>query len=187
MDTALRAGVAVLERSVAYLLGSVTLVAPPMLARPTPCAGWDLHDLLEHVIDSMTALEEAVTVGRVTMRPPAEAGDILPRVRERASRLVGAWASACGASVVRVEQAHLTTPLVAGAGAIELAVHGWDVARACHADRPIPADLADELLDLAVVLIRAGDRPGRFGRPIALPGGAPPGERLLAFLGRRPD
>jgi uncharacterized protein (TIGR03086 family) len=186
MDTALRAGVAVLERSVAYLLGSVTLVAPPMLARPTPCAGWNLRDLLDHVIDSMAALEEAVTTGRVTMTPPAEAGDILARVRERASRLVGAWASACGASVVRVEQAHLTTPLVAGAGAIELAVHGWDVARACDADRPIPADLADELLDLAVVLIRAGDRPGRFGRPVALPGGAPPGERLLAFLGRRP-
>src|SRR5690349_9134344 len=114
MDTALRAGVAVLERSVAYCLGSVSLVAPPMLGRPTPCAEWNLRDLLDHVIDSMAALEEAVTTGRVTMTPPAGAGDVIPRVRERASRLVGAWAHACGASVVRVEQAHLTTPLVAG-------------------------------------------------------------------------
>ena len=86
MDTALRAGVAVLERSVAYCLGSVSLVAPPMLGRPTPCAGWSLRDLLEHLIDSMAALEEAVATGRVTMTPPAEAGDVLPRVRERASR-----------------------------------------------------------------------------------------------------
>jgi uncharacterized protein (TIGR03086 family) len=188
MDTALRAGVAVLERSVAYCLGSVSLVAPPMLARPTPCAGWNLRDLLEHVIDSMAALEEAVATGRVTMTPPAEAGDVLPRVRERASRLVGAWAQACGASLVRVQEARLSSPLVAGAGAIELAVHGWDVARACQADRPIPADLADELLDLAVVLIRAGDRPGRFGRPVALRGDAPPpGDQLLAFLGRTPQ
>jgi uncharacterized protein (TIGR03086 family) len=85
-----------------------------------------------------------------------------------------------------VEQAHLSTPLVAGAGAIELAVHGWDVARTCRADRQIPADLADELLDLAVVLIRSGDRPGRFGRPVAVSGDAPPGDRLLAFLGRAP-
>ena len=77
MDTALRAGVAVLERSVAYCLGSVTLVAPAMLARPTPCAGWNLLDLLEHVIDSMAALEEAVTTGRVTMTPPAEAGGVI--------------------------------------------------------------------------------------------------------------
>jgi uncharacterized protein (TIGR03086 family) len=187
MDTALRAGVAVLERSVAYCLGSVSLVAPPMLGRPTPCAGWSLRDLLEHLIDSMAALEEAVATGRVTMTPPAEAGDVLPRVRERASRLLGAWAHACGASLVRVEQAHLSTPLVAGAGAIEIAVHGWDVARSCGADRPIPADLADELLDLAVVLIRAGDRPGRFGRPVRVPGDAPPpGDQLLAFLGRTP-
>src|SRR5690349_24959990 len=131
MDTALRAGVAVLERSVAYCLGSVTLVAPPMLARPTPCAGWNLRDLLNHVIDSMAALEEAVTTGRVTMTSPAGAGDVLLQLRERASRLVGAWAHACGASVVRVAEARLTTPLGAGAGATELEVPGWVRARGC--------------------------------------------------------
>ena len=186
MDVALRAGVAVLERAVAYCLGSVTLVRPPMLARPTPCAYWDLHDLLEHLIDSMAALEEAVTTGRVTLVPPTRAGDLLPMVREGAARLMGAWTNACGASLVRVEEAQLSTPLVAGAGAIELAVHGWDVARACGADRPIPDGLADELLDLAVILIRPADRPGRFGRAVGLPGDAPPGAKLVSFLGRTP-
>ena len=65
-------------------------------------------------------------------------------------------------------------------------MHGWDVARACASDRPIPADLADELLDLAVVLVRAADRPGRFARPAPVPAGAPAGDQLLAFLGRTP-
>ncbi|MFF5288448.1 TIGR03086 family metal-binding protein [Paractinoplanes globisporus] len=184
MDVVLRAGVAVLERAVAYCLGSVTLVTQPMLAWPTPCARWDLRDLLEHVIDSMAALEEAAASGEVALTPPADAGDVVPGVRLGAARLLGAWTNACGAPFVRVEHATLSTPLVAGAGAIELAVHGWDVARSCGADRPIPDDLADELLDLALVLIRAADRPGRFDRPVSIAGHAPPGERLLGFLGR---
>ncbi|WP_433381776.1 TIGR03086 family metal-binding protein [Actinoplanes sp. CA-142083] len=186
MNTALRAGVAVLERSVAYFLGCVTLVSEPMLIRHTPCPRWDLRDLLEHVIDSMAALEEAATTAEVTLTPPADAGDVLAVVRQRATLLLGAWSQACGAFTVRVEQAHLSAPLVAGAGAIELAVHGWDVAHACGTNRPIPPALADELLDLAVILIRAPDRPGRFARPLPFPADASPSDRLLSFLGRTP-
>jgi uncharacterized protein (TIGR03086 family) len=186
MNTALRAGVAVLERSVAYFLGCATLVSEPLLIRHTPCPRWDLRDLLEHVIDSMAALEEAATAAEVTLTPPQDAGDVIPLVRQRATLLLGAWSRACGAFTVRVEQAHLSAPVVAGAGAIELAVHGWDVAQSCGDPRPIPPDLADELLDLAVVLIRAPDRPGRFGRPLPFPDDASPSDRLLAFLGRAP-
>jgi uncharacterized protein (TIGR03086 family) len=185
VEAALRAGVAVLERAVAYCLGSLTLVTPALLERPTPCAQWNLYDLLDHLIDSMAALEEAAS-GRVALIAPTGAGEVIPRARDRAVRLVGAWANACGASAVRIEQATLSAPVAAGAGAIEVAVHGWDVARACGDTRPIPADLADELLDLAVVLIRAADRPGRFGRPTAVRGDAPPADQLLAFLGRAP-
>jgi len=186
MTAALRAGVAVLERSVAYFLGCATLVSEPLLIRTTPCPRWDLRDLLEHVIDSMAALEEAATSAEVSLTPPADAGDVIPVVRQRASLLLGAWSQACGAFTVRVEQAHLSAPLVAGAGAIELAVHGWDVSQSCGEPRPIPHDLADELLDLAVVLIRTADRPGRFARPLPLPAGASPSDYLLAFLGRTP-
>jgi uncharacterized protein (TIGR03086 family) len=184
MDTALRAGVAVLERAVAYCLGSVTLVSPALLIRPTPCVRWDLRDLLEHLIDSMAALEEAAATRQVTLTPPADAGDVIPRVRQRASLLLGAWSQACGAFSVRVEQARLSAPLVAGAGAIELAVHGWDIARSCGADRPIPPGLAGELLDLAAILIRPRDRPGRFARPIPFDSAISPSDQLLAYLGR---
>ncbi|WP_433306877.1 TIGR03086 family metal-binding protein [Actinoplanes sp. CA-030573] len=185
MDTALRAGVAVLERAVAFCLGSVSLVTPALLSRPTPCAAWDLRDLLAHLIDSMAAIEEAAS-GRVSLVPLPDAAEVIATARERAARLVGAWAHACGAASVRAEEARLNAPLLAGAGAIELAVHGWDVARACGDPRPIPAALADELLDLAVVLVRPGDRPGRFDRPRPAPPGASPGDQLLSFLGRAP-
>lgn len=182
MDGALLGGVTVLERAVSYALGSLALATPAMLGRPTPCTAWDLWDLLEHVADSMAALREGAETGRVAPAPAAGATEIIPAVREEATRLLGAWAKTT-AHPVRVDDADLTAPVLAGAGAVELAVHGWDVARACGGDRPIPDDLAGELLDLAVVLVRPADRPGRFARPVEAPA-ARPGDRLLSFLGR---
>jgi uncharacterized protein (TIGR03086 family) len=185
MDGALLAGCAVLERAIAYALGSLALVTPPLLARPTPCVRWDLEALLRHLADSMAALREA-TEGNVELHGPApDVEAVIPLVRDQAVRLLGAWAQAGRHPTVRVEDALLTAPLIAGAGAIEVTVHGWDVAQACGRPRPIPADLADELLDLAALMVTGPDRPGRFGRPLAVPGDAPAGDRLLAYLGRR--
>ena len=193
-SAALVGGVAVLERAIAYLLGGLALVTPEALARPTPCAHWDLYDLLDHLDDSLAALHEAVDTGRVACdlttgveAARRRAGETIIRlVRDRATRLLGGWANAGGAPSVRIDDEPLTAPLVAGAGAIEVAVHGWDVSQALGRPRPIPPELADELLGLAVLLVRAPDRPGRFARPVAVPASAPPGDRLVAFLGRRP-
>jgi uncharacterized protein (TIGR03086 family) len=190
MDPALLGGVAVLERAVAYALGSLALVTPDALDRPTPCRHWVLYDLLEHLYDSMAALEEAIEIGRVDpvpVRAGFRSGDrVVPVVRDRAVRLLGAWASLDQLISVRVDDEPVTAPLVAGAGALEVTIHGWDVAQACGRLRPIPDDLADELLDLALLFVQERDRPGRFGPPIGVPASATPGDRLLAFLGREP-
>jgi uncharacterized protein (TIGR03086 family) len=122
----------------------------------------------------------------VALDPADGPAAVVPLVRDRAVRLLGAWANGPATGSVLVEEAVLSAPLVAGAGALEVTVHGWDVARACGGDRPIPADLADELFDLAVLMVRPGDRVGRFARPVAVAGDAPPDARLLAFLGRTP-
>ena len=186
MDRALVGGVAVLERAVAYTLGSLAMVTPEALWRPTPCRHWDLYDLLEHLHDSMAALQDAIDLGRVDYAPAPAVDDVVAVVRAQATRLLGSWANAGGPTAVCVEDSPLTAPLVAGAGAIEVTVHGWDVAWACGAHRPIPEELADELLDLAVLFVRGRDRPGRFGPPVGVPDDAGAGDRLLAFLGRRP-
>jgi hypothetical protein len=60
------------------------------------------------------------------------------------------------------------------------------VARACGLRHPIPSSLADELLDLAPLLVADADRPARFGPVVELAAPASPADRLLAFLGRRP-
>jgi hypothetical protein len=76
--------------------------------------------------------------------------------------------------------------MVAVTGAIEIAVHGWDISVACGARRPVPPGLAAVLLPIAPLLISPGTRPGLFADPVRLPGPAFPGDQLVAFLGRQP-
>jgi uncharacterized protein (TIGR03086 family) len=181
-------GIGLLERAINYTLGSLHLVTPAAMSRPTPCRDWDLGALLRHVDDSLTALYEAIDLGRVDLVPPEGDldGDPVAAVRDRARRLLGAWAAGGSPDAVSIAGRPLTPTIVTSTGAVEVAVHGWDVARACGRDRPIPPSLAFELLELSPLLVTEADRPGLFAPPVDVSPLASPGDRLLAFLGRDP-
>jgi uncharacterized protein (TIGR03086 family) len=215
--TALTGGVALLERAMAYTLGSLALVTPEAMSNPTPCVEWDLRALLHHMNDSLLALQEAIAVGRVGLDPAGDcadwagdcpdwagdcgdpardcgdpagdcgdpAGDPVATLRNRACRMIGAWANARGPGEISIADRRLTSGIVAATGAVEVAVHGWDVARACGEVRDIPPALAEELLELCTLLVDDTDRPERFAARVDLPRPAGPSDRLVAFLGRR--
>ncbi len=100
------------------------------------------------------------------------------------SALLAAWSRHAGDGDVAVADLDLRADLLGAAGALEIAVHGWDVARACGRDRPPPAALALELLEVVPLFVHETDRPGRFAERVAVPRHAPPGTRLLAAVGR---
>lgn len=180
-------GLALLERSLAYALGAVGDVTPAALDGPTPCREWDLRALLEHVAGSMDALLEGLGDGCVRLGPAtgARARDPVTAFRRRASGLLGACAGAVGAEPpVFVGDRVLAARGLVWVGAVELTVHGWDVARSCGADRPIPAGLARNLLAIAPLVVTDATRAGLFAPPCPVRPDAPPAERLLAFLGR---
>jgi uncharacterized protein (TIGR03086 family) len=147
--------------------------------------------------ESLRALHEAIAVGHLELDPAADLSaaradygdprvDPVATLKNRACTMVGAWVGPDGPGTITVADRSLTSEVVAAAGAVEVAVHGWDVARACGADRPVPAALAGELLDLCAVFVDDGDRPHRFGPAVAVDPHAPAGDRLLALLGRQP-
>ena len=78
------------------------------------------------------------------------------------------------------------TAAAARGGAIELAVHGWDVATTCGSGHRMPVGLATDLLRAATALVDDQTRRPAFGPPVQVPAGAAPEDRLVAFLGRRP-
>lgn len=197
--TALTGGITLLERAINYTLGSLHVVTPAAWSYPTPCHRWDLRALLAHLDESLLALEEASGTGRVGLaigaRRPDRDGSAAGRrsptdpvavLRNRAHRLLGAWTAPGRRDTVSVAGYPLTGGIVTTTGAIEIAVHGWDVARSCGRRHPIPASLAEELLELSPLFVTADDRPTRFAPPVDVPPLAGPADRLVAYLGRRP-
>jgi uncharacterized protein (TIGR03086 family) len=185
-------GAALLERAVGYARGSLALLPGVPLHSRTPCAQWDLLDLLRHMDDSLAAFTEAAEIGYVDLVPvgtdpsgATTAQVVADRLKRRACALLAAWAHHPATRDVQVSDRALRSDLLAAAGALEIAVHGWDVARACGVDRPLPAALAVELLEVVPLLVTDGDRPRRFAEPVDVPAQAPPDIRLLAAVGRR--
>ncbi|WP_129664856.1 TIGR03086 family metal-binding protein [Phytoactinopolyspora endophytica] len=195
VTAALTGGVELLERAIGYTRGSLLLITPDALTRPTPCHRWDLTTLLAHMEDSLDALCEAADAGRVELddgrrRLCADNEsllDVCARLRARAIRLLNWSATVLGDDTISVADQSLTARIVTATGALEIAVHGWDVAQACGTDRPMPTEFAEQMLSLAPLLVTEADRPARFAAPLNMPESATPHDHLLAFLGRRPD
>jgi len=194
---ALAAGAGLLEQAIGYALSAVDAVTPDLLPGPTPCREWDLRMLLRHGSESLAALQEGIGTGRVSLQPAAEGSDpaACPAqvFRARAARLRGACSGAARPDrVVAIADRHLALNITAAAGAVEIAVHGWDISHACGDHRPIPPALALDLLLIAPLLVTEADRhpPAGghplFAAPVTAAQAASPSSRLAAFLGRAP-
>jgi uncharacterized protein (TIGR03086 family) len=184
---ALTQGVDLLEQAITYMLGSLDHARSGALSRPSPCRSWDLRSLLNHMVDSFTALQEAAG-GHVDLDAGAtrelRVAEPVAAVRCRAQALLGAWAHREGH--VRIAEATLPLSIVVSVGAVEVAVHGWDVAQSCGYPRPIPSPLSESLLTVAPTLVTQFDRPVRFAAARYASPDASPSDRLVAYLGRRP-
>jgi uncharacterized protein (TIGR03086 family) len=181
-----------LAGAISYALGVCALVKPGEMTLPTPCADWDLGTLLAHLSDSMADLEIAIRTGCLELERPPDHDDCDPveTLRDRAAQLLcAAYGYGGPRQLVVVGGLPLPTGLVVCTGAVEIAVHGWDVSAAlsdngCGALRPIPAALATRMLRLGPLLVVG--REGLFAVPIEVPAQASPGDRLVSYLGRRP-
>lgn len=196
MSSRLDAGVELLERSLGYTRTALARVGPTDLTRPTPCDRWDLAALLAHMDDALDAFLEAAG-GRVA--PPTGPGGA-PRpggtdsLCTKACALLGAWTSAPPQAVTLGRALHgagrgagvvMDPALLVLTAALEITVHGWDVARALDLAHPVPPALAVDLLPVARALVGEG----RFAPALAVAGdpGAPSGVRLLGAVGREAD
>jgi len=193
--------ITLLASAIGYTLGACVQVAPAEMALSTPCADWDLEALLAHLATSMADLESALRTGRLDLEPddPAtvypdgndlatadlDGDDPVELLRDRAANLLFACYAHHGPGrFVLVGGLPLPAGIVACTGAVEIAVHGWDVCVARGHGDPIPAALATRMLRLSPLLVTG--RQGLFGTPVRVPAQASPGDQLVAYLGRHP-
>jgi uncharacterized protein (TIGR03086 family) len=189
--TPMNAAPALLEQAISYATRTVLDVTPALLHRPTPCRDWTLEMLLKHASESLAALHDGTVTGHVALisAPPDADADADPArtFRHRAGQLLAARATGCPRhEAPDIGDLALSATAMQCAGAIEIAVHGWDISQACGQHRPIPDLLAATLLAIAPLLIPETCRHPLFGPPVCAPAQAGPGDRLVAYLGRKP-
>jgi len=184
-------GARLLEPSISYALGAAVAITPDQLSRRTPCQDWDLRMLLRHASESLAATAEGIETGGVGPDPAAEDGDLAADpargFRERAGQLLDACTGpGHQGQVIEIAGCPLAAGVMAGAAALEVAVHGWDISRACGQRQPIPRALATGLLAIARLLVPRAGRHPLFAAPVTVPATAGPSDQLAAFLGRAP-
>lgn len=172
-----------LERSIDYALVGIAAIEPSMLHRQTPCSEWDVHDLLFHLADSMATLAELLggSVGtRSGCGPATKAADAARDLRRTVPSIdVTTWAET-------IDGFPIPQHLVVLTGALEIAIHAWDVEQVGRHPRPIPAQLAQALVPRASLLLESAIRRDLFAAPIEPALGATAAERLVALAGRAP-
>ncbi|MGF1430418.1 TIGR03086 family metal-binding protein [Kitasatospora sp. LaBMicrA B282] len=176
-------------------------IRPDQLDGPTPCAGWTLRRLLEHLIGQQYGFAAAargrgadpgVWADRSFATGPGAALAALAAFADSGRELVEVFAAAEAAGGTLELPEILPGHAFPAAQAIafqllDTLVHAWDVAVAVGVPFTVPAEQAALLLRIAEQVPADPDarRPGRAFAPVrAGAEGAAPFERALLLLGR---
>ncbi|MGW4896601.1 TIGR03086 family metal-binding protein [Kitasatospora sp. NPDC004240] len=159
---------------------------------PTPCRGWDVRTLVNHLAAQHLWVCQAVAGYTPEQIGHRFEGDVLGR------NPLGVWAMAVESALRALNQPGALDLLVhvpygvrdVGGFARELTaetvVHGWDLARALgESGRMHGADARYALAEFRGYRDLAGS--GRFDPPLTPPPGADAQELLLALTGRDPQ
>ncbi|OBJ50893.1 TIGR03086 family metal-binding protein [Mycobacterium sp. 1423905.2] len=179
----------------------VDTVAVGDLVAPTPCAGWNLRDLLAHMIAQHRGFAAAAIgsggdtdVWRVDTLLGAVTADPAGTYADAANAVLTAFTDD---AVLQASFAlpdfgpHATFPgaIAIGFHFIDYVVHGWDVAASLGVRYALPDDVLEAALSLALA-IPDGDYRDTPAVPFARALDAPSVtklDRILRHLGRSPD
>lgn len=151
------------------LVGTVDAEA---LHRPTPCAGWQLGQLLTHMIGEYAGFTATLTDGSATAaqfhHAPVTAATLQQDWQQAAAALQRAFADADPrAEVVLGGFGRLPVGVVLRMQLLDTAVHTWDVATALgHDCRPSPPTV-DLINTYARQIAARSDTGSAFAAPVA--------------------
>lgn len=160
---------------------------------PTPCADWDVRDLVNHNVAENRWAGDLLAGRTIADVGERHEGDLLE------DDPVAAYAASAEAARVSTEaedvleqDVHVSYGPISGAEYlthrwVDLLVHSWDLAVATGQDATLPADLAE----FAVQAMRRDEEAirssGAFGDRVQIDEDRPAQDHLVALLGRDPD
>jgi uncharacterized protein (TIGR03086 family) len=166
-------------------------IRPDQLTGPTPCEGWDVRTLLNHVISGNWWVMELMAGKTIDEVGDRYDGDVVgddPGAAYDASAEAAADAfNAPGAMDAPAAVSYGPVPgsIYAGHRFIDVLIHGWDLAQATGQDTTLDPELVaacQRVIEPQAELL-AGS--GMFGGDVDVPDGASAQTKLLATLGRQ--
>lgn len=179
-------------RSIGRFAERVAGVPDGAWSAPTPCADWDVRQLVNHVTNEQLWAPHMVAGETIEEVGDRYDGDLLgddpvAAFRSGVAGAVQAFADADLDATVHASYADIPLREYLTQMLTDAEVHGWDLAVATGQDATIDPEVADLLLGVWTEqeeMVRAS---GVFGDAVAVPADAPAADRLLGLLGRTPQ
>ncbi|WP_249997970.1 TIGR03086 family metal-binding protein [Actinoplanes sp. M2I2] len=171
------------ERTVPIVRG----IRDDQLGDSTPCAEFQVRDLLNHLFQVVVNFQAAARKEAMdfSSTPDFLAEGWRDRFAAETDRLIAAWSDPAALDGISPGMG-MPQPMVGNLALTDLTVHGWDLATATG--QPYrPAEAAVEaLLPFVEQMAPTGRTMGVFGAEAQAPADAEMFERLLAISGRTP-
>lgn len=172
-------------RRLAARFTTVVEAASDAMEAPSPCEGWDVREVIDHVVTTQHDICGRVVTapdltGHDSARRWPQMRDAVQAVLDDPERAATAYDGFFGPTTFEATIDTFYSP--------DLLVHSWDIARAIGRTDLEPMDPAD-LARVREGLGSLGDAvrsPGVFGAQVEVPADASEQDRFLAWTGRRP-
>jgi uncharacterized protein (TIGR03086 family) len=184
--------VALLARATDQAAAVLGEVSQEQADLPTPCTGWTVGRLIDHIIDDLHQFAVSAAGGKADFSAPPKVADWQDTFRRNQAELLDAWRAAGDLSGTIDLPGLGTVPkrFQVDQATAEIATHTWDLARATQQSPHLDPEIALESLDWARGALRdeyRSDEAGAtFGRAVEVAADASPYDRLAAFFGRQP-
>lgn len=183
-----------MARAAASFVEIVRTIDPDQLQARTPCSGYDVRGLVDHLLFWGPSLEGAARKESVSPPAASEAdvdltrGDWAAALETQVERTVAAWSEpgAWEGTTQLGSPMELPASLIGDMVLGELVVHGWDLARATGQHLTVDDEVGEHLVEAVAKTAEQGREMGVYGPEVAVPDTARPLDRVLGLTGRDP-
>jgi uncharacterized protein (TIGR03086 family) len=168
--------------------GLIAGLTPEHKEMPTPCDEWNVHELIEHMLQGGHMVAGALQ----DQPPPDDAPDVL------ADGPAAGWAGTRDAMVAAATPEALGTKhqtpfgevpgeMVLSVIASDFLLHGWDLAQATDQSIDVSDELAEFALGTWQAVVPAEGRDGNgFADAVPVADDAPALDKVIGYTGRQP-
>lgn len=179
-----------LKTAIASTRSVLAGVSKSQLNDATPCAQWDVSQLINHIVGAQyffaAALKGEISNGEV---PDFSAGDFVDAFDTGSNLCVDAFSSeGVMDMIISLPFGEMPGSAFVGLAATDTFTHGWDLAKATGQNTDLSPEFAAQLLVRSKKAISPSirnDAGDPFGPEVVAPVGASGADQLAAFLGRQ--